>query len=71
MHEFALAEAVVTAALDAAEKESLSRILRIEVHVGELQSIRKETFEFALTEIIPEGEPRLEGTEITVTIVGE
>ncbi|MHC4341112.1 MAG: hydrogenase nickel incorporation protein HypA [Planctomycetota bacterium] len=69
MHEFALAEAVITTSLDAAEKESLARITRIEVHVGELQSIRKETFEFALTEIMPKTEPRLAAAEITVTII--
>ena len=69
MHEFALAEAVITTSLDAAEKEKLARITRIAVHVGELQSIRKETFEYALTEIMPKTEPRLSDTEISVVII--
>ena len=46
MHEFALAEAVITTALREAEREGIEKIRRIEVHVGELQNIHAETFEF-------------------------
>jgi hydrogenase nickel incorporation protein HypA/HybF len=68
MHELALAEAVVAAALEVAEREGLSEITRIDVRVGELQRILKQTFEFALTEIMPAAEPRLVSTQINVEI---
>jgi hydrogenase nickel incorporation protein HypA/HybF len=68
MHELALADAVVTTALDAARKEGISRILRIDVRVGELQKIERDLFEFALKEVMPAGEPRLESAEITLEI---
>ena len=68
MHEYALADAVVTSALDAAEKEGMVRILRIAVRVGELQRIERELFEFALKEVLPRSEPRLADTEITVDL---
>jgi hydrogenase nickel incorporation protein HypA/HybF len=68
MHELALAEAVVTAALKFSDREGLSELARIEVRVGELQGIRKEIFEFALAEVMPAVEPRLASTEIHVEI---
>lgn len=68
MHEYALADAVVTAALDAAAKERMRRIHRIDVRVGELQRISRDLFEFALKEVLPAAESRLETTEIVVTI---
>ncbi|MHC4548882.1 MAG: hydrogenase nickel incorporation protein HypA [Planctomycetota bacterium] len=68
MHEFALAEAVLTSALDAAEKEKLSRITAIRVRIGELQRIKQDIFEFALKEVMPASEPRLAETEITLEI---
>ena len=68
MHEMALAEAVITTALQTAEKEGLARIEKIAVRIGELQQIKKDTFEFCLKEIIPASEPRLESTVITLEI---
>ena len=68
MHEFALAEAVVATALDVAEKEGLSVLTRVDVGIGELQQIRRETFDFALREVLPHGEPRIAGTEFRVEI---
>jgi hydrogenase nickel incorporation protein HypA/HybF len=68
MHELALAEAVVSAALEVADREGLSEIARIDVRIGELQQIRKETFEFALTEVMPDVEPRLASTEIRIEV---
>jgi hydrogenase nickel incorporation protein HypA/HybF len=68
VHELALAEAVVTAALEAAEREGLHRIDRIDVRVGELQHIRRQTFEFALKEVMPVSEPLLAATEFRVGI---
>lgn len=68
MHEYALADAVITTALTAAEKEGMRRILRIDVRVGELQRISRELFEFALKEVMPGAEPRLAETELTLEI---
>jgi hydrogenase nickel incorporation protein HypA/HybF len=66
MHELALAEAVIATALDAAKSQGISRLTRIDVIVGELQSIDSSVFEFALKEILPASEPRIAGVEITV-----
>jgi hydrogenase nickel incorporation protein HypA/HybF len=68
MHEFALAEAVVATALDVARKEGLSVLTRVDVGIGELQQIRRETFDFALREVLPHSEPRIAGTEFRVEI---
>lgn len=64
MHELALADAVVTAAIRVADREGLSEIVRLEVSVGELQRIDTGVFEFALRRVIPADEPRLEGVAI-------
>jgi hydrogenase nickel incorporation protein HypA/HybF len=52
MHEWALAEAVISTAMKAAEKERLREITEIKIKLGELQQIEIEIFEFALKEII-------------------
>ncbi len=67
MHELALADSVVKAALHAADDAGLGRIGRIVVKVGELQQIEKDLFEFSLTSVIPANEPRLADTEFDVT----
>ncbi len=69
MHEMALADAVVSTALDAARREGMARIERVEVHVGELQHIKKDVFEYALKEVLPAAEPLLEGTRIDLEII--
>ena len=68
MHEFALAEAVVRAALESADRNGLSRLTRIVVQIGELQSIEREVFEFALREVIPASEPRIAATRIDLEL---
>ncbi len=68
MHEFALAEAVVSAALREADRAGIARIEAIEVSIGELQRIQRETFEFALKEVLPADEPRLASAEMRLTI---
>jgi hydrogenase nickel incorporation protein HypA/HybF len=67
MHELALADAVVTAALEIADRGGLSVITRLDVRVGELQRIDTEVFEFALKEVIPAGEPRLGAVAIDLS----
>ena len=66
MHELALAEAVIAAALEVADREAMSGIERIAVRIGELQRIQREVFEFALREVLPASEPRLASTRITL-----
>ena len=68
MHEFALAEAVITTALREAKRAGIAKILRIEVRIGELQRIKADTFEFALREIMPAKEPRLADTRLELHI---
>lgn len=51
MHEWALAEAVIAAASEIAEKEDLKKIIEINVRVGELQGIELDILEFALSQL--------------------
>lgn len=51
MHEWALAEGVISTALEVAERKGLSEITSIKIKMGELQQIDLEIFELALTEI--------------------
>lgn len=64
MHEWALAEAVVSTTVKVAKEEKLSEITKIEVKMGELQQIDLEAFEFALKEIITPDEPLLRNAKI-------
>ena len=51
MHEWALAEAVISAASEAAEKEGLREVTEVRIRVGELQQIEQEVLMFALQQI--------------------
>jgi hydrogenase nickel incorporation protein HypA/HybF len=51
MHEWALAESIVMAAVEEASKEKLRSITQVTVYIGELQQIEKEIFLFALNEL--------------------
>ncbi|MFW0859089.1 MAG: hydrogenase nickel incorporation protein HypA [Dehalococcoidia bacterium] len=51
MHEWALAEGVISTALQVAEREGLNEITAIKIKMGELQQIDLEIFELALSEI--------------------
>ena len=68
MHEWALAESVMAAALEAAQKEKLKTIDEIDIAVGELQQIEQDIFEFAIQEIIKTQTPELKQTKISITI---
>ena len=48
MHEWALAEAVITAAQQIAEKEKLKEIKEVNIKIGELQQVERDIFRFAL-----------------------
>jgi len=64
MHEWALAESILTAAVEASEKEKLKKITEIKISIGELQQIEQDIFEFALDSIIKEQGGKLKGVKI-------
>ena len=53
MHEWALAEAVITAAQQIAEKEKLKEVKEVTVKVGELQQVERDILQFALVQLKP------------------
>jgi hydrogenase nickel incorporation protein HypA/HybF len=53
MHEWALAEAIITAAQQIAEKEKLCEIKEVTVKIGELQQVEREILRFALSKLKP------------------
>jgi hydrogenase nickel incorporation protein HypA/HybF len=53
MHEWALAEAVIAAASQTAEKEGLKEVTEVNIKVGELQQIELDILEFALSQLKP------------------
>ena len=67
MHELALADSVVKAALRAADEAGMASIARIVVKVGELQQIERELFEFSLTNVLPAHDERLADTDFDVS----
>ena len=66
MHEWALAEAVVSTVLDLAQKEKMEEVTRIEIRMGEFQQIDRDIFEFALKEVILPQKSLLQNTEIEI-----
>ena len=66
MHELALADAVMKAALQAADEAGIDRIDRLVVKVGELQQIEKDLFEFSLTSVLASQDSRLSGAVFDV-----
>jgi len=53
MHEWALAEAVITAAQQIAEKEKLREVKEVTIKVGELQQVEEDILRFALSQLKP------------------
>ena len=51
MHEWALAEAILTSAKQIAEKEKLKEVTEVTIKVGELQQIESGILRFALTQM--------------------
>ena len=51
MHEWALAEAVVSTSVRIAEEKGLKEIIELKIKIGELQQIDQEIFEFALSQL--------------------
>ena len=53
MHEWALAEAVIAAASQIAEKEGLKKVTEVTVKVGELQQVELNILKFAFSQLKP------------------
>lgn len=51
MHEWALAEAVVSAAAEVADKEGLKKVTQVVIGLGELQQIEDDILHFALLQV--------------------
>ncbi len=51
MHEWALADAIVRAVLEYAEKEGADRVISVRVVLGELQDIDRDIVSFAIKEM--------------------
>jgi hydrogenase nickel incorporation protein HypA/HybF len=51
MHEWALAEAIISAASDTAKKEDLKEVTEVKIKIGELQQIEKDVLNFALSQL--------------------
>ena len=66
MHEWALAESILAAAVEEAEKQKMKKITEITVGLGELQQIAIDVFKFALDELIKENKDKLEDTIIKI-----
>jgi len=66
MHEWALAESVLFAAVEAADKEKMKKITEINISMGELQQIEKDIFQFALDQIIKEQGEKLKNVKINI-----
>jgi hydrogenase nickel incorporation protein HypA/HybF len=66
MHEWALAESILTAAVEASKKEKMEKITEIKIALGELQQIEKDIFKFALDEIIKEHGGILKNAKIII-----
>lgn len=66
MHEWALADAVVTTTIKVAKSEGLKEISEIIIKIGELQTIDTEIFNFALREVMQPQKKLLENAKITI-----
>ncbi|MEM2130022.1 MAG: hydrogenase nickel incorporation protein HypA [Candidatus Bathyarchaeia archaeon] len=52
MHEWALAEAVASAASEVIEKNGIKEVASINIRLGELQQVDIEIFKFALSQLL-------------------
>jgi len=68
MHEWALADAVVTTAKKVAEEENLKEVTEIVVKIGELQTISREIFNTALQEVMKDQPDIMKNVTCTLEI---
>ena len=66
MHEWALAESILTTAINAAKKEKIKKIKEIVIGLGELQQVEQDIFEFALVELIKEQDEIIKNVKIKI-----
>ena len=66
MHEWALAEAVVSTALKVSKEKGLEKVSKITVKIGKLQQVEIDLFEFALKEIKRARGPIVENATIEI-----
>ena len=69
MHEWALAESILVAAVEEAKKQKMKKITEITIGLGELQQISMEVFNFALDEIIKEQKGILSNVKIKIDVL--
>ena len=53
MHEWALAEAILTSAKEIAEKEKLKEVTEVVIRIGELQQVEAGILRFAISQMKP------------------
>ncbi len=68
MHEWSLADGVVSTALKVAKEEKLKKIIKIKIKIGELQQIDLEIFRHALQDVIRPEKSMLRDAEIEMDI---
>jgi hydrogenase nickel incorporation protein HypA/HybF len=51
MHEWALAEAIISSVMEIAEKEGIEKVTLVQIRVGELQQVEKDILKFALSQL--------------------
>jgi hydrogenase nickel incorporation protein HypA/HybF len=51
MHEWALAEAIISSILEVAEREKLIEVMEVKLKIGELQQVEMDILKFALSEL--------------------
>ena len=68
MHEWALAESIVFAVNEEAEREALRELSLIKIKIGELQQIDLEIFNYALESVLPLSRLPLDMGKLTVEI---
>ena len=66
MHEWALAESILMAAIEESKKQKMKKITEIKIELGELQQIGKEIFNFALDELIKDQGGILKNVKIII-----
>ena len=66
MHEWALAESILSAAIETAEKEKLKKITEIKITIGELQQIEQDIFKFAFDQIIKDQDKKIRNVKIKI-----
>ncbi|MEM0010562.1 MAG: hydrogenase nickel incorporation protein HypA [Candidatus Bathyarchaeia archaeon] len=66
MHEWALAEAIISAVSEVADKENFKEVKSVLVLVGELQQVDREVLKFAITQLRPD---KLAKTRFIIRVV--